>query len=272
MGNANGEWRGKHTNRKWQASTTAPRRAQPTCTWTRRRWYTKPQQPCKRSPPTSPARIWSIWTTNGLRESIRLGEVPQPICSNWSSIRLPMPRICRRNVQWATVHLKQLTSNLGWCIWQGMQNNQWTSYHATSQPTKICTKIECQIKLKNLLPTLLLRKSPTHHGKKATHLIPIIRYWMNMYSLEDLQGLIDNYERDVIAANNLERSPECNKEKEEEEKTLRIHDHLSKFQCRLSRKLALSNGLGKPHKTPITPLTKEELSRPRKRHWQSSIW
>jgi hypothetical protein len=100
-----------------------------------------------------------------------------------------------------------------------------------------------------------------------------------MYSLGDLQGLIDDYERDVIVANNLECSPECNKEKEGEEKICKIHDHLSKFQCRLARKLALSNRLGNhtkpeiieqvqqkhpPCKTPITPLTNEELSRPRK--------
>jgi hypothetical protein len=38
-----------------------------------------------------------------------------------------------------------------------------------------------------------------------------------------------SYERDVIAANILESSPERNKEKEEEEKICRIHDHLSKF-------------------------------------------
>jgi hypothetical protein len=54
---------------------------------------------------------------------------------------------------------------------------------------------------------------------------------MNMYSSGDLQGLIDNYESDVIAANNLECSPECNKEKEEEEKICMIQDHLSKFKC-----------------------------------------
>jgi hypothetical protein len=77
----------------------------------------------------------------------------------------------------------------------------------------------------------------------------------------------------------LECSPERNKEKEEEEKICKRHDQLSKFQCRLARKLTLSNRLGDhtkpeiikqmqrkhpPCKTPITPLTNKELSRPRK--------
>jgi hypothetical protein len=43
-----------------------------------------------------------------------------------------------------------------------------------------------------------------------------------MYSSRDLQGLVNDYERDIIRANNLERNPECNKEKEEEGKICKI--------------------------------------------------
>ena len=69
------------------------------------------------------------------------------------------------------------------------------------------------------------------------------------------------------------------KEKEDKKKVRKICDHLTKFQSSLAWKLAQSNGLGDhtnpeiieqmkrkhpTHKKEITPLTDEELSRPRK--------
>ena len=50
-----------------------------------------------------------------------------------------------------------------------------------------------------------------------------------MYTSGDLQGLLDNYEADVVVANNIEHNNDRNWNKEDEKKVRKIHKHLSKF-------------------------------------------
>ena len=91
--------------------------------------------------------------------------------------------------------------------------------------------------------------------------------------------MIEDYERDVVESNNIERPTERNEEKVRENTINQVHEFLTKLQCGRARKRAMSNGIGdhtdpiiieqmkRKHparKSPITPLTNEELRRTRR--------
>ena len=82
---------------------------------------------------------------------------------------------------------------------------------AATHPTLSCSefRLERCIKWKNLLPMLLLHKPPQQHRINASHLINIVQCRMNMYAADDQQGLVEDYDKDVIVANNMEMKKAC---------------------------------------------------------------
>ena len=65
-----------------------------------------------------------------------------------------------------------------------------------------------------------------------------------MYIDGNWHGLIEDYERDVVESNNIERPTERNEEKEKENTINQVHEYLTKLQCGRARKRAMSNGIG----------------------------
>ena len=156
-------------------------------------------------------------------------------------------------------------------------NDQLQAPHPNSSRSEL--QLERRLKWKNILYIIMLRKPPSKSGIKYRDLIPIIRRRFNMYNDGNWRGLVDDYERDVVESNNIERPTERNEEREKENTINQVHEYLTKLQCGRARKRAMSNGIGdhtdpniieqmkRKHparKSPIVPLTNEELRRPRR--------
>ena len=156
-------------------------------------------------------------------------------------------------------------------------NDQMQAPHPNSLRLEL--QLERRLKWKNILYIILLCKPPFKSGVKFKDLIPIIRHCFNMYIDGNWHRLINDYERDVVESNNIERPTQRNEEKEKENTINQVHEYLTKLQCGRARKRAMPNGIGdhtdpniieqmkRKHpaqKLPITPLTNEELRRTRR--------